>query len=325
MPSHAEAVATRTVGLVGARGHVGRELLALVARHPRLSLAFASSRAHAGAPLPDGLGGGAAGASFIELAPASVAERPADVYVLALPNGAAAEWVDAIERAGAGDALIVDLSADHRFDSAWTYGLPELNGDAIRAASRIANPGCYATAMMLALAPLADRLDAPPHCFGVSGYSGAGSTPSPRNDPDLLRDNLMPYALTGHVHEREVSHQLGRDVHFMPHVGPFFRGISMTVSARLTAPVTVDDLAARATATYALAPFVRVTPSTIPLLRDAVGRFGATVGGFGVSERDARDVRVVSTLDNLLKGAASQAVQNVNLACGWDAQEGLVP
>ena len=93
--------------------------------------------------------------------------------------------------------------------------------------------------MQLALAPLVPHLDGPAHVFGVSGYSGAGKKPSPRNDPELLRDNLLPYALVNHVHEREVSHQLGTKVFFAPHVAPFFRGITVTVSCALKDDVDV--------------------------------------------------------------------------------------
>src|SRR6185295_19929231 len=103
------------------------------------------------------------------------------------------------------DSLVVDLSADYRFDAKWFYGLPELYRGKYAGQKRISNPGCYATAMQLAIAPLLDRVDGPVQCFGVSGFSGAGTSPSDKNDAEKLRDNVMPYALTGHVHEREVS------------------------------------------------------------------------------------------------------------------------
>ena len=121
--------------------------------------------------------------------------------------------------------MIVDLSADYRFDPTLVLrpaGTHARRATPASAASAI--PGCYATAMQLAIAPMRDVLDGPVQCFGVSGYSGAGTTPSDKNDPDKLRDNLMPYALAGHVHEREVSAQLGHPVEFMPHVAPHFRG-----------------------------------------------------------------------------------------------------
>src|SRR5690606_2748637 len=107
------------------------------------------------------------------------------------------------------------------------------------------NPGCYATAMQLAISPLLDRLAGPPQCFGVSGYSGAGSTPSDKNDVDKLRDNLMPYALADHLHEREVSRHLGVPVEFMPHVAPHFRGITMTVNMHLREPLALAGDEAR--------------------------------------------------------------------------------
>src|SRR5690606_27797874 len=130
-----------------------------------------------------------------------------DAWILALPNGKSDACIASLATAGAHagadvgvavDArgpVIVDLSADHRFNDAWYYGLPELTRGAYAGQRRIANPGCYASAMQLAVAPMLDLLDGPVQCFGVSGYSGAGTTPSDRNNADKLRDNLMPYAL----------------------------------------------------------------------------------------------------------------------------------
>jgi N-acetyl-gamma-glutamylphosphate reductase len=127
---------------------------------------------------------------------------------------------------------VVDLSADYRFNPAWAYGLPERHGsrELIRGAMRVANPGCYATGMQCSLFPLTGLLSsgASPHVFGVSGYSGAGTNPSRKNDLKELADNLMPYALNNHMHEREVTHRLSAEVpagiRFMPHVAPWFRG-----------------------------------------------------------------------------------------------------
>src|SRR5690606_17458150 len=157
-----------------------------------------------------------------------------DAWVLALPNGKsdacmvslAAARGAAAPIATPGDAaahegpVVVDLSADHRFDDGWYYGLPELTRDAYAGQRRIANPGCYASAMQFAVAPMRDLVEGPVQCFGVSGYSGAGTTPSDRNDADKLRGNLMPYALADHIHEREVTRHLGTPVEFMPHVAP---------------------------------------------------------------------------------------------------------
>ncbi|HSO38683.1 MAG TPA: N-acetyl-gamma-glutamyl-phosphate reductase [Labilithrix sp.] len=291
-----------SLGLVGARGYVGRELVKLVEKHGELDVRLAISQR-------DGK------------SPSDVAETKLDAYVLALPNGASEPYVEAITAAQP-SAIIVDLSADHRFDAAWVYGQPERKRAAIAGARRIANPGCYATAMQLALAPLVPLLEGPANVFGVSGYSGAGTTPSPKNDPEALRDNLMPYALVGHLHEREVAAQLGCRLFFMPHVAPFFQGVTVTVSVALAQPCTRDALAARFREAYGAEPLVRVQDE-IPLVRDIVGRHDVVIGGLTVSE-DGRHAVVVATIDNLLGGAASQALRNLNLALGFAENQGVL-
>lgn len=314
----------KTVALIGGRGYTGSELLTLIAGHPGLDLAFASSTRQAGTAVQDACPGWPdPDTRFVALKPAEVGEREADAWVLAVPNGAAAGWADAIGAAHPG-AVIVDLSADHRFDDQWAYGLPELGRDALRGATRIANPGCYATAGQLGLAPVADRLAAVPALFGVSGYSGAGRTPSPKNDPDRLADNLIPYSLSGHVHEREIGHRLGRPVRFSPHVAPFFRGISMTIAARLTEPTDAAALQALYEQRYAGEPRLRVQAQA-PEVRDIRETPDAAVGGFTVSPADPHDIALVCVLDNLSKGAASQALQNLNLALDTDEHTGLGP
>jgi N-acetyl-gamma-glutamyl-phosphate reductase common form len=299
---------TQRIGIIGGRGHTGAELLALVARHPTFELAWVGSRELAGTKV-DGFD-----IDYQAIDPQRARALEADAVVLALPNGVAASYVAAL-----GDAVIVDLSADHRFDDTWTYGLVERNRDALRGARRIANPGCYATAAQLALDPLVGKLAAPPRIFGVSGYSGAGTTPSPKNDPEQLRDNLMPYALTGHTHEREISRHLGEPVHFMPHVAPFFRGITLTIDCALHDAMTADAMLSRYQARYAGEPLVAVARDA-PLVRDAVGKHRVTIGGF---DTDGPRAVVVATLDNLLKGAATQALQNLNLALGVDELAGV--
>jgi N-acetyl-gamma-glutamyl-phosphate reductase len=313
-----------SIGLVGARGYVGQELVKILARHPRLSLAFAASHTHAGKPVAETLAGAPPGLVFEDLDAAGVAAREAAAVVLALPNDQAPAYVAALEKVRPG-TVIVDVSADHRFADGWIYGLPEINRAQIKGATRIANPGCYATAAALALAPVARLLEGPAHAFGVSGYSGAGATSSPRNDVALLADNLMPYALTGHFHEREVSRHV-TPVYLMPHVAPFFRGITMTVSLPLREPLAAGALHALYARFYEGEPLVRVTDTTaaIPLVRDAVNRPHATLGGFATDMPHGHAV-VVATLDNLLKGAASQAVQNLNLALGFPERMGIDP
>ena len=308
------------VGLVGARGHVGTELIRLLAAHPAFEIAFVSSRERDGQRLADHEPAYRGELRYSALDAAGVAASGVEAVVLGLPNGLAAPYVAAIDTVAPGMAII-DLSADFRFDAAWGYGLPERNRAVLADARRISNPGCYATAMQVALAPVIDLVDGPAQCFGVSGYSGAGTTPSDKNDPGKLHDNLMPYALVNHVHEREVTRHLGHPVEFMPHVAPHFRGITMTVNAHLREPTTLDALRARYAAAYADEPLVRVVDGA-PWVSRIANRHGVEIGGAALSD-DGRRMVVVATLDNLLKGAATQALQNLNLAFGQPETAGL--
>jgi N-acetyl-gamma-glutamyl-phosphate reductase len=310
----------RSVGIVGARGHTGAELIRLIAGHGRLELAFVSSRELAGQRVADHVYEFAGDLKYENLDAGTIAARRVDAVVLALPNGKAQPYVAAIDAARP-DTVIVDLSADYRFDDAWYYGLPELYREAYRGQSRISNPGCYATAMQLAIAPLKERLAAPPACFGVSGYSGAGTTPSDRNDPDKLRDNLIPYTLVDHTHEREVTRHLGLPVEFLPHVAPHFRGITMTVNLWLREPMTADAIRTVFAERYAGEPLIRVVDEA-PWVSRIANRHHVEIGGFAVAPGGKRVV-VVATIDNLLKGAATQALQNLNMALGLDELEGI--
>lgn len=312
--------ATRTIGIVGARGHTGAELIRLVAGHPGFELAFVSSRELDGQPVSAHVAEYAGDLRYARIEHEALAAQDADAYVLALPNGKAAACVEGIGGGGT-DAVIIDLSADHRFDDGWYYGLPELTRDRYTGQRRIANPGCYASAMQFAIAPMLDVLEAPVQCFGVSGYSGAGTTPSDRNDADKLRDNLMPYALTGHLHEREVAHQLQTTIEFMPHVAPHFRGLTITANLHLREAMTLDAVQARFEAQFADEPLLRLTTDA-PWVSRIAGHHGVEIGGLTLSQ-DGRRLVVVSTLDNLLKGAATQAMQNLNLAFGYPEFEGI--
>lgn len=310
----------KSVGIIGARGYTGAELIRLIAAHPELELAFVSSRELEGQRVADSVPGNPGDLRYVNLDATATAQQDVNAVVLALPNGKAAPYVAAIDVA-APSRIVVDLSADYRFDRQWYYGLPELTRTRYAGQKRISNPGCYATAMQLALAPLVDDLAAPPACFGVSGYSGAGTTPSDKNDVDKLRDNLMPYALTGHVHEREVSEQLGLPVEFMPHVAPHFRGITLTANLWLQQPTTRDAIRERYARRYAGEALIRLVDEA-PWVNRIAGRHHCEIGAFALAPGGKRVV-VVATLDNLLKGAATQALQNLNTALGFDELAGV--
>jgi N-acetyl-gamma-glutamyl-phosphate reductase len=312
---------TRRIGLVGARGYTGRELIAILSRRTDMMLDFAVSRALDGQPVTELAPEADPSARFEALSPQAIAARGADAVILAMPNGQAGDYVAAIE-ATAPDTVIVDLSADYRFDDAWTYGLPEIYGrERLRGVRRISNPGCYATAGQLCVAPVRSWLSGPAHLFGVSGYSGAGTTPSRKNDLEALKDNLMAYGLLGHLHEQEMSRHLGAAVRFSPHVAAFFRGITMTAQLEFSQPVSAPALRAAYDDAFAGERLIAIQDGA-PEIRDGAFNPGAVLGGFVLSQ-DGRRAVVVSALDNLLKGAAVQAMQNLALALDLPEFDGL--
>lgn len=310
----------RRVGIVGARGYVGSELIRLIAAHPDLELAFVSSRERVGQALSRHEADYHGALVYASYGAEQVADQGVDAVVLALPNGMAAPFVAAIE-ARAAACVVLDLSADYRFDESWHYGLPELTRAQAAGKKRISNPGCYATAMQLALAPVREVLAGPAQCFGVSGYSGAGTSPSDKNDAEKLRDNLMPYALIGHIHEREVSRHLMHPVEFMPHVAPHFRGITMTVNMHFSEAQQRDALWNRYRLKFSGEKLLRLSENA-PWVCSVAGQHFAEIGGLTLSA-DGRRAVIVSILDNLLKGAATQALQNLNLALGLPEFDGL--
>lgn len=309
------------LGLIGARGYVGSELIRLIQAHPNIELAYVSSREREGQLLTDFENSAPAGMRYVNFNPEQAFEQSADVVVLALPNNLAVHWASVFD-AKQSNALLIDLSADYRFDSNWFYGLPELTRSAYQGQRRISNPGCYATAMQLAIAPMREYLAGAVQCFGVSGYSGAGNSPSDKNDPFKLADNLMPYALVNHIHEREVARQMSCEIHFMPHVAAHFRGLSITTNMQLNHKVDIELIKQRYLQAYKNEALVSVV-DVAPWLKDVINTPNAIVGGFTLSE-DGKRLVLVSVLDNLLKGAASQALQNINLGLALPETQGIL-
>ncbi|KAJ6260868.1 hypothetical protein Dda_3529 [Drechslerella dactyloides] len=339
----------KKVALVGARGYTGQALISLINKHPYLSLSHVSSRELAGQRLQ---GYDKADVHYSNLNVEEIRKMQengeVDAWIMALPNGVCRPFVDAIVAGGgageAGSSIIVDLSADYRFDDSWTYGLPELiKRETIAQATRISNPGCYATAAQLAISPLIDNVDGSPTIFGVSGYSGAGTKPSPKNDVENLRDNLVAYSLTDHIHEREISRQLGVDVGFMPHVAVWFQGIHHTVNIPLKKQMTSREIRNLFQDRYAGEKLVKVVGEA-PSVKKISGKHGVEIGAFAVHSSGKRVV-ICATIDNLLKGAATQClresrspvralfetgdangwfiVENMNLALGYNEFEGI--
>ncbi|ODV94270.1 hypothetical protein PACTADRAFT_51135 [Pachysolen tannophilus NRRL Y-2460] len=315
------------VALIGARGFTGQNLISMIDKHPYLELTHVSSRELKGQKLQ---GYDKSNIIYDNLQVEDIKKLEnageVDVWVMALPNGVCKPFVDAIEssKSSSGNSKIIDLSADYRFDETgeWIYGLPELNSRvAISNARKISNPGCYATAAQIAIKPLVEFASGRPSIFGVSGYSGAGTKPSPKNDVEFLSNNLIPYSLTDHIHEREISSQLGLEVCFTPHVAQWFQGITHTISIPLNKKLTSRDVRNIYQERYAGEQLISVG-GEVPFVKDISGKHGVVLGGFAVNAKQDRVV-IVATIDNLLKGAATQCLQNINLAMKYGEYEGI--
>ena len=318
-----------TVGVLGASGYAGREICDLVARHPFMELAFASANSRAGEHIC------VSGRSVTLLPTDQAPLDSADIVFSALPHGASATWVQAASQAG---ARVVDLSADLRpgNDSsafnipAAPYGLTELTRSELYGAQIVANPGCYPTAVLIALAPLLARsLTFPGATINVSaasGVTGAGFNPKPELMFAEVAEDFRAYAVGNehrHINEmRAVVAEMGgdNDILFTPHLLPVARGILATI----TVPVTehISNPLELWRETYRDEPFIEVS-DTMPSLRDVVRR-----NVVRISVRYAANVRqptliIVAAIDNLVKGAAGQAVQNANVMFGLPETAGL--
>ncbi|MEW6045399.1 MAG: N-acetyl-gamma-glutamyl-phosphate reductase [Bacillota bacterium] len=349
---------------MGGSGYAGLELLRLIVRHPGLKLAWILSRSHAGQPV------GSVYPSLLGIVDRrfSAAEDPwelageARVIFLATPSGTAAELAPALLQTG---AAVVDISADFRLPDAAlyekvygrphphpellplaAYGLPELFRESIARSRLVANPGCYPTAALLALAPLAAAglldVDRPVVVSATSGISGAGSQPGPMYHFPAATENVRPYNVPGHRHTPEIADYLARllpsegrtpqgarvpegarvRVVFVPHLVPASRGILATCVATVRREIATEELTARYRAFYEGAPFVRVLEP--PLLPETKRVLGSNFCDVAVRwDPSAGAVVAMAAIDNLVKGASGQALQNVNLIMGWDEAEGL--
>jgi N-acetyl-gamma-glutamyl-phosphate reductase len=346
--------------VVGVSGYAGAELARLLLHHPRLKGAppvFAGrvnerDAEHGGIPLVEihpQLGDNKGG-SNLRLEPFSwelLAERRVDVLFLATPHEQSREWVPRALEQG---LRVIDLSgawrladAAHRavynFEDENTdqaiatqaqavYGMPELHRELIAGARLVANPGCYATSIILALKPLVAAglvdLDHGIVADSKSGVSGAGKAPTPKTHFMYAADNLSAYGVFNHRHTGELLEQVGIDagqIVFTPHLLPIPRGILSTIYVQFKEPQIRASVAGIYESFFAGSPMVRFYSKTLPQIQYVVRTNYADIG-FQLDASGRRAV-IVSCLDNLLKGAAGQAVQNMNIVLGWDEPEGL--
>ena len=328
------------IGLLHGAGYVGGQLIRLLAAHPNAGLHTATSRTFAGQPVHAAHPSLRGQIDHTFTAPDDAALHNLDALLVAAEHGQSMQVVPEILATGFAGP-IVDLSADFRFrdpavypewfdvthpapdllDTA-VYGLPEWS-DEIDGAFLVANPGCYATGITLALAPLAQH-DVPftAHVTALTGASGAGATPSSATHFPDRDGNVRPYKVLGHQHGPEIRQTLGSHVtlDFVPASGPWTRGIWGTAHIEWDAPVGPEAVAAAYDDAYGEAPFVRCTPVGLPALQPTIHTPFCNLGW----KMDGSALVVGVALDNLLKGAASQALQNLNRTLGLPETAGLL-
>jgi N-acetyl-gamma-glutamyl-phosphate reductase len=326
------------VAVAGATGYTGQELLRLLARHPAIALTAAMSSGQSGGSsrqLP-GLARLWNG-TIVPLAPDALA-READVVFLALPDAAAAELAPALIDAG---VRVIDLSGafrlrdagvrahwypeTHRLPEGVAYGLTERERGAVARAQLVANPGCYPTATLLALAPLVEAGVLVPNADIIvdakSGVSGAGKTPTERTHFSECHGSLSAYGVFNHRHGAEIEQGVGRTVTFTPHLVPIDRGILATIYVRVAPGTTEDALGEIFERAYAGATFVRLVGSSLPVIKHVAHTNFCDIGW---RVDPSGRVILISVIDNLLKGASGQAVQNMNVMLGVDERTGLL-
>lgn len=304
------------VAIVGAAGYTGGMLLRLLQRHPEVgedNLCVVST-SHAGALVtdahPDLLGS--------KLRFSAVIPSACDVIFLCAGHGVSRTWMEQHDvHHNVQAAIVIDLSADHRLDPDWVYGLPEVHRDRIATSKRIANPGCFATAIELGLLRLGEHgqlNNVVVHA--TTGSTGAGQAPSPTTHFSWRDNNLSVYKAFTHQHLDEIEMVLGMRPVMIPLRGNFTRGILMSavVASQAKADVVREHYRQR----FAGHPFVHIVDD-LPDLKRVIGTNNIAIG----FEDHGGHVLVVSVIDNLLKGASGQAVQNMNLACGFDERCGL--
>jgi len=343
------------VGVVGGSGYVGGNLLGLLLWHPEVEVCFVESVQAAGRPVAEvhTFLRGLCGLEFQDFSLDMLREN-CDLVFLAKAHTEGMRFVGPLVEAG---LRVIDLGADFRLKDAevyrhWygvehafpgllsqaVYGLPELNREAVRRARLVANPGCYPTAVILALAPaLAGGYSRADEVFvcAYSGISGAGRTPQPGKNLflDAYR-NIKPYKVCIHQHQPEMEQELGRvaggtvRINFVPHLAPLDKGIYATIYLDLSRRVELEEVMEYYREYYRGSPFVRILPSgEYPQVADVVGTNFCDIGLALAACKGDGILRLVvfSALDNTMKGACGQAIQNMNLMFGLPETTGLYP
>ncbi|MDP3765865.1 MAG: N-acetyl-gamma-glutamyl-phosphate reductase [Nanoarchaeota archaeon] len=319
------------VGIMGASGYTGYELIKILSKHTRVDLCFLNSKSHKGKTVKSAYKDFWNNKlKFTDLTIDEINKSNIDAVFTALPSKESLEIVPKLK------SRVVDLSADFRFSDSKiyekvygikhekkiyaVYGLPEILRIKIKNAKVVANPGCYALASIIAALPI-QKLASNIIFDCKSGYSGAGVKPTYVNQKENYSDNIIPYSITKHRHKYEIEQFIKTKLSFTPHVIPVFRGLMCTMHAILKKKINNEKIKKLYKKFYEKEPFVKILDK-IPELHDAQNTNYCCLGGFEVDENN--QLVVVSVIDNLLKGASGQAVQNMNIMFGFDETEGLL-
>jgi len=315
------------VGILGASGYAGYELIKILNKHPKVNLVAPNSISHKGKQVKSVYKDFKGNIKFTNYSMEDLSKL--DVVFTALPSGVSLELIPKLK------TKVIDLGADYRFSNLKTfekvyglkhkeqlasvYGLPELLKEKIKKASLVGNPGCYATASLLSALPISKYAS---HIIFdcKSGYSGAGNKPSYVNQKKNYENDVIPYNIVNHRHKLEIKQFLKPKVSFTPHVVPFYRGLMATTHVLLKKKLTYKQIVQLYKDYYAKEPFVKVF-GTIPEMKDVVNTNFCHLGGFEIDENN--QLVIISVIDNLIKGASGQAVQNMNLMFGFKETSGL--
>jgi N-acetyl-gamma-glutamyl-phosphate reductase len=338
------------VGIVGASGYSGEVLVKLLLGHPRVKLAAVTSRSQAGKPLAaviPSVRGADQGLTFTDSDPAALAASDIELFFLALPHGAAATYAKALVAAG---KRVIDLSADFRIADLATYQkyygehhapellpsarfvLPELTPSAWKTEAKlVASPGCYPTSVLVPLVPLLKAGVIAREHLVVNSYSGVSGAGRKVDEMYLFverAESTKAYGLVKHRHLAEIEEQLALHtgtktiIQFNPHLAPMRRGIATTITVPAAAGATIEKLYAAWKAQYANRPFVQLLPSgETPDTAHVVGTNRVDMSA--VHDPRTGNFVITAAEDNLVKGASGQAVQIMNLWCGFDETDGL--
>ena len=325
----------KKTGIIGASGYTGYELIKILKKHPQTELLVLNSQSYERKKVKELYPDFDSEETFTNYSVDEINNMKLDCIFLAVPHTKAFELVPKLKC-----KKIIDLSADYRFkkiqkyeevygakhldeknNKKAVYGLPELFKEKIRKAKIVANPGCYATVCLLTSLPI-QKLARYIVFDCKSGWSGAGKDSIYAKDHNTIKENIVAYKLTTHRHKYEIEQFIKTKLSFTPHVIDAYQGMMCTAHVLLKRQINKDEITKIFENFYKEQPFVKIMADRIPEIKDVQKTNYCNIGGFEIDENN--QLVVVSVIDNLIKGASGQAVQNMNLMLGFDEGEGLI-